>query len=444
MGSPGWRLCAPRLYLRALVIALGLAPVLAGETLASQSRRPNIVVIVVDDLGYGDLGLHGLKEIATPNLDSIGREGVRFAAGYVAAPVCSPSRAGILTGRYPQRFGLYDNPPTGSRDPRHGLPRSETTLAERLKGLGYRTALFGKWHLGAAAQLRPNARGFDETLTFLNSGGHAYLAIADRPNTLWRNDRYVIERDYVTFAFAREAVGFIHRHRAVPFLLTIPFSAIHGPFQAPPRYLDRLAAIPDPKRRVTLAMLAALDDAVGRILLALREDGLERDTLLFLIGDNGGDPARSTSRNGPFAGVKGELLEGGIRVPFLARWPGRLPAGLTYPQPVSSLDIHATALAAAGFEGSPARPLDGVDLLPFVTGARTGAPHQALYWSYNGQQAVRRGRHKLLRRPGGEWLFDLAVDPGERRNLALARPELAASLRGSLDRWAARLAPQVQ
>ena len=419
---------------------------------AAQARRPpNIVLIVVDDLGYADVGVQGLRGIATPHLDSIARSGVRLTAGYVSAPVCSPSRAGIMTGRYQQRFGIYDNAPTSTNDPRYGLPRGQPTLAERLRALGYRTALFGKWHLGSPGWQRPNARGFDETLTYLNSGGHRYLGTPAKPNLLYRGDRVVTESEYLTFAFAREAVSFIRRSAGAPFFLAVPFGAVHPPQEAPAAYVARYASIADKKRRLMAAMLSTLDDSVGRILAALREEGLESDTLVFFVSDNGGDPRKNASRNDPFSGAKGDLLEGGIRVPFFVRWPARLPAGRVYDRPVSSLDIAATALAAAGFNDRAAPALDGVDLLPYLTDARGGDPHAALFWRYTtlgqpraGQAAIRSGDHKLLRRGGRDALYDLARDPRETRDLSVEQPELAVALRRRLDGWIDGLAPQAQ
>lgn len=259
------------------LLALALLAWLAAVPAAlAADRPPNIVLLIVDDLGYADVGVQGLRGIPTPHLDTIARTGVRLTAGYVAAPVCSPSRAAIMTGRYPQRFGIYDNAPTSTSDPRFGLPRGQPTLAERLRALGYRTALFGKWHLGSPAWQRPNARGFEETLTFLNSGGHRYFGTPAQPNLLYRGDRVVAEPDYLTFAFAREAVSFIHRSADAPFFLAVPFSAVHPPQEAPADYIARFAAIGDKKRRLMAAMLSTLDDATGRILAALREEGLNR------------------------------------------------------------------------------------------------------------------------------------------------------------------------
>lgn len=434
------------------LLALALLAWLAAVPAAlAADRPPNIVLLIVDDLGYADVGVQGLRGIPTPHLDTIARTGVRLTAGYVAAPVCSPSRAAIMTGRYPQRFGIYDNAPTSTSDPRFGLPRGQPTLAERLRALGYRTALFGKWHLGSPAWQRPNARGFEETLTFLNSGGHRYFGTPAQPNLLYRGDRVVAEPDYLTFAFAREAVSFIHRSADAPFFLAVPFSAVHPPQEAPADYIARFAAIGDKKRRLMAAMLSTLDDATGRILAALREEGLKSSTLIFFVSDNGGDPAKNASRNDPFSGAKGDLLEGGIRVPFFVRWPGHLPAGAVYDRPVSSLDIAATALAAAGYRERAVPALDGVDLVPYLTGRRDGEPHAALYWRYtslsapqSGQAAIRSGDYKLLRRGGRDALYDLARDPRETRDLAAAQPERADGLRRQLDAWMGGLVPQVQ
>jgi arylsulfatase B len=408
------------------------------------ARRPNLVLIVADDLGYAELG----GDIPTPHLDRLAASGVRCTAGYVTASLCSPSRAALLTGRYQQRFGHEINPVEETNDrPEVGLPPSERTLADHLRGAGYATGLVGKWHLGNHPPYFPRRRGFDEFFGFLREG-HYYLPPPfdgpphhfrprepdyNRLNPLLRNEAEIDEPRYLTDAFGQEAAGFIDRHSGRPFFLYLAFNAPHSPMQASPTAYARFAHVADPHRRVFAAMVASLDDAVGRVLEALRRNGLERDTLVVFLSDNGGPTAELTSRNDPFSGGKGQLLEGGIRVPFLVSWPARLAGGRTYDRPVSALDILPTALAAVG-ASIPER--DGVDLTPFLAGERTDDPHPALYWRMGGAGAIREGRWKLLRSRSDEpfRLYDLDADVKESRDLAESQPDRARTL---ADRWTA-------
>ena len=350
-----------------LAAAATVAPMLAraARAAAGDSRLPNIIVILADDLGYADLGCQGCRDIPTPHIDSLARNGVRFTSGYVTAPLCSPTRAGLLTGRYQQRFGFETNPgPEAYADDRFGLPRSEPTLAERLKPAGYTTGMFGKWHLGYKPELQPTARGFDEFFGFL-SGAANYLPNsrrAARLNPLLRGTQPAEESEYLTDACGREAAAFIEKNRDRPFFLYLPFNAVHAPLEAGEAYLSRCAAIPDSKRRVYAAMLAAMDDNVGRVLSALRQHNLEERTLIFFLSDNGGTTPQTTSSNLPLSGRKAQVLEGGIRIPFLMQWKGHIPAGKIEDRPVISLDIVPTALAAAGMSARPEWKLDGVNL----------------------------------------------------------------------------------
>lgn len=402
-------------------------------------EKPNIVVILADDLGYGSVGCQG-SDIPTPAIDSIAKEGVRFTSGYVSCPVCSPTRAGLLTGRYQQRFGHEFNPGGGRQGVQPGLPLSETTLADRLKALGYTTGIVGKWHLGSDPERRPFRKGFDEFFGFLG-GSHSYLeSEAGSLNAIRRGDEPVDEKEYITDAFSREAVAFVEKHKDRPFFLYLAYNAVHTPMHAAPRHGDRFREIADPKRRAFASMLTAMDEGIGRLLEKLRTLGLEEKTLVFFLGDNGGPTGANTSRNGPLRGVKGQVLEGGIRVPFLARWKGRLPAGKTFDQPVIALDIAATAIAAAGGE-RPAN-LDGVDLLPYLTGTKTGAPHEHLYWRFGRQRAVRSGKWKLVEVPGEPArLYDLEADVGETKDAAEANREAFEKLDAAWRKWGAELAP---
>jgi arylsulfatase A-like enzyme len=414
--------------------------------LTAAERRPNILVIVADDQGYGDLACQGGKDIPTPNIDTIARNGVRCTSGYVSGPYCSPTRAGLMTGRYQQRYGHEFNPgPAPNGRENIGLSLAEATLPERLKGAGYSTGMVGKWHLGYEPKFHPQQRGFEEYFGFL-AGAHSYLDWEAKKQPILRGTQPVVEQTYLTDAFGREAVAFLDRHkgREKPWFLYLAFNAVHLPLEATPKYLDRFATITDKRRRTYAAMTSAMDDAVGQVLGKLRESGLEEDTLVFYISDNGGPPANA-STNGPLRGHKAQTLEGGIRVPWMAQWKGHLPTGKTYEQPVIQLDIHATALAAAGVSLPPdAKKLDGVNLLPYLTGENATAPHDALYWRFGRQMAIRQGDWKLVRHnqaPQQQELYNLANDIGESKNLAAASPEKFRELREAWDKWNAELVP---
>jgi arylsulfatase A-like enzyme len=408
----------------------------AGSLAVGAPRRPNILLIVADDLGYADLGIQGCKDIPSPNIDSIGRNGVRFTNGYVSCPVCSPTRAGIATGKYQQRFGHELNPgPAQASDPNFGLPLTETTLASRLKNLGYSTGAFGKWHLGYKPQFHPTKRGFDEFFGFLG-GAHSYVdALGDQYNPLMRGTQPVDEKEYTTVAFAREASSFIDRHQGNPFFVYLPFNAVHAPLQGLEQYLKRYSSIQDTRRRTYAAMHSAMDDAVGRVLKTVRDTRNEENTLIFFISDNGGPTLSTSSRNDPLRGYKAQVYEGGIRVPFMMQWKGRLPAGKVYDNPAIALDIHPTAVAAVGGTIPPDAKLDGVNLLPYLTGSAKGKPHEQLCWRYGRQWAIRKGDWKLLQFQGDSELYNLAQDIGEKNNLIAAQPEKAKELRAAYDAW---------
>ncbi len=407
------------------------------------SRPPNIVLIIADDLGYAEIGVQGCKDVPTPNIDSIARNGIRFTNGYVSCPVCAPTRAGLMTGKYQQRFGFEFNP-GGATKEEFGLPLTELTIAERLKKAGYATGCFGKWHLGFRTEFHPMRRGFDEFYGFLG-GGHPYLPTPGRrQNAILRGFEPVSSFTFTTMDFAREAISFMERHRDKPFFVYLAFNAVHAPLQAPEDYLARFRHIENPTRRTFAAMLSALDDAVGMVLNKLRELGLEEHTLIFFLSDNGGPTRQTTSSNAPLRGYKGQVLEGGIRVPFLLQWKGHLPAGKVYEHPVIALDICPTILAAVGLEVP--KDLDGVNLLPYLRGESKGAPHQALFWRFGQQWAVRMGEFKLVCSPQGlgtsePHLFNLATDIGETTNLAAKMPEKVKELRAAYEEWNAKNIP---
>jgi arylsulfatase A-like enzyme len=443
---------------------------------AAQRRLPNVVLIVGDDMGYGDIGAHGCTDIPTPNIDALSAAGVRCTNGYVSGPYCSPTRAGLLTGRYQTRFGHEFNPGNaqqqrrqqllpseqsstdqesppvqrprrgGARRARFGLPLTEITIADRLKAGGYATGLVGKWHLGGGERFRPQRRGFDEFFGF-HGGAHPYFP--GQGPAILRGDEHVDEQQYLTDAFAREAVAFIDRHREAPFFLYLAFNAVHTPMHATDERLANFSSIADERRRTYAAMMSAMDDAVGAVLDKLREAQLESDTLVFFISDNGGPTmpgtAGNASNNRPLRGSKRTTLEGGIRVPFLVKWPGYVPAGQVYDQPVIQLDILPTALAAAQVEIPPDARMDGVNLLPYLKGENTKPPHDTLYWRFGQQMAIRKGDWKLVRYdprvdgmagPATEAkLYNLAVDLGETNNLMDAESEQAAALQAAWDEW---------
>jgi len=420
-----------------------------GRVLRAQDPAPapaappaNVVILLADDLGYAGVGCTGCPDIPTPHIDSIAKGGVRFTNGYVAAPLCAPSRAGLLTGRYQQRFGFEHNPgPEQVASPLYGIPRAEAILAERFRANGRATGMVGKWHVGYKPDLAPPARGFDEFYGFL-SGAHAYFPQRGRRGGgIYRGTEIAVEREYLTDAWSREAVAFVDRHKDAPFLLYLPFNAVHTPLEASEKYLSRFPSMREGKRRTHAAMVTAMDDAIGAVLGKLREHGLMERTLVFFLSDNGGPTPKNTSSNAPLRGFKAQMWEGGIRIPFMAQWEGKLPAGKVYANPVISLDILPTACAAAGIAVPPEAKLDGVDLLPFLAGANAGKPHEDLFWRMGQQWAVRSGDWKLVMTRGTAqpWLVDLAADVSESADLSAANPEKARELRGKYDAWSAQM-----
>lgn len=420
-----------------------LALLLLAPTWAA-APRANVLLIVSDDQGYADVGFQGSRDIPTPHLDALRASGIRFSNGYVTHSFCSPSRAGLLAGRYQQRFGHERNPFYDPTNHREGLPLTETLLPERLQAGGYVTGWIGKWHLGAAPEFAPQRRGFAETFGF-PAGAHRYQAWQPSTKTgltapIERNGVAVDEPAHLTAAFGREASAFIRRHQGAPWFLYLAFNAPHTPMEPTDERLARFAAIKDPQRRKYAAQVSLMDDAIGETLAALRESGQEERTLVFFFSDNGGKPKVNGSDNTPLRGEKGNPYEGGIRVPFVMAWPSRLAAGATDDRPVSSIDVFATALGVAGIPMPTDRAYDSVNLLPFLTGEKPGAPHERLFWRNGGDLAIREGDWKLVRRGGGPAeLYDLAHDFGESRDLATARPEIVQRLSAALAAWNAEL-----
>ena len=436
---------------------------------------PNVVILLADDLGYGELGCQGNPEIPTPHIDAIAKNGVRFTSGYVTAPNCSPSRAGLLTGRYGTRFGHEFNP-IGARneDPGTGLPLKQKTMMNALHKVGYVNGLIGKWHLGGAADFHPFRRGFDEFYGFtheghyfvpepwdgvttwlrrvpLPGGGEGRRTFGkvtysthmghdepdyDANNPIVRGSQPVEEKLYLTDALTREAVDFIDRHVDKPFCLFVAYNAVHSPLQGADAYIEKFAHIEDLQRRIFAAMLANLDDSVGEISKKLREEGLEKDTMLYFISDNGGPTKELTSSNLPLRGGKGNTYEGGVRVPFLMQWPGKVPKGTTYDRPVITTDLFATTFAAAGKEMPKGPKRDSVNLLPFVKGEKAGDPHERIYWRQAERRGLRQGDWKIVKRGGkAMWeLFDLAKDLSEEKDLSKEKPEVLQELIGEWEK----------
>ena len=450
-------------------------------TAPCQDRPPNLVLLLADDLGYGETGCQGNSQIPTPHIDSIARHGVRFTHGYVTAPFCSASRAGLLTGRYQTRFG-YEYNPIGAQneDPRAGLPVGERTLADVLVDAGYATGLIGKWHLGGTARYHPMRRGFDEFFGFMHEGHYfvpppynntttwlrrkvlpgggkgrwessdgklvysTHLGYTepdyDADNPIYRAGQPVEESQYLTDAITREAVDFIGRNADRPFFLYVAYNAVHSPMQGADQYMQRFSHIEDIHRRIFAAMLSNLDDSVGAVLNKLRDENLEERTLVFFISDNGGPTRELTSSNLPLRGGKGTVYEGGLRVPFLAQWRGVLPEQLVYRHPVISLDVFATASALADVSLPSDRVFDGANLIPYLTGERVTAPHDELFWRIGARTAIRVGDWKLLcnsrNRTSSNWeLYHLAHDIGERNDLAGERPNARKKLISAWDRF---------
>ena len=401
----------------------------------------NIVLIVADDLGYADLGVQGSPDVLTPHIDALAAAGARFTNAYVSSPVCSPTRGGLMTGRYPQRFGLELNPPD-PLPPNFGLPLGETTLAEELKAAGYVTGLVGKWHLGIEPEFHPLNRGFDEFFGFLH-GSHSYRDWDSGDDPILRGFEPVDDGAYLTDAFSREAVSFIRRHADVPFFLYLSYNAVHRPMEKPPRrYMDRFPDVADTRRQKLLAMLAAMDDGIGKVIAQIDGSNLGRSTLVIFLSDNGAPTDLNGSLNAPLRGGKEDLFEGGIRVPFIVRWDGRVPAGLVFASSVIQLDAFTTALAAAGIAVPAGSEIDGVNLIPYLDGTNASPPHGALFWRYGEPSAVRKGDWKLLSSgTGPAQLFDLMSDIGETTDLASSRPEIVSELEAEFAGWQAQLPP---
>ena len=430
-----------------IVALLGamLATPLAAQQASSAAARPNVLLVLMDDLGYGDVGSYGAPDVRTPNIDRLAREGVKLQQFYANGANCSPTRTGFITGRYQQRFGIEW--PLGSfpTDSARGLLPAETSLPRLLKSAGYSTALIGKWHLGWKPEFSPRRHGFDEFWGFLGGFIDYYDNVGEfGRHDLFDGDSAVRDTTYLTDELTARANAYIERHRAQPFFLEVSYNATHWPFQRPGlapadrhRYTMR-----DGTRADYVAMLESADRGIGVLLATLDRLGLARNTLVIFTSDNGGE---WLSRNAPLFHRKSTLWEGGIRVPALLRWPARLPAGAVSQQVGITMDLTASILAAAGATPPTSYAPEGIDLLPLLARrdvrAAPALRERTLYWRIQSparsQRAVRRGQWKYLRDGGFEFLFDLARDEGERHDLSAAHREMLPEFRKLLAAWEA-------
>ena len=433
-------------------ILLTLALACAAHAYGGDTTPPNVLLIFIDDLGYCDTELYGCDTVPTPNINRLAAEGVLFTDGYVSSPVCSPSRAGLLTGRYQQRFG-HEFLPSTQPGSTHGLPVAEVTLADAMKAAGYVTGMVGKWHLGSHEKFHPVNRGFDEFFGMATWGADYIDPTRDdvkstrRPTTtasgkwtgrgndfLQRGTTPVEEDEYLTEAFTREAIAFIEKHKEQPFFLYLPHLAVHGPLQVTQKYYDRFPHIKDESTRIYAAMTSAMDDGIGEVLDALQQNGVEENTLVIFTSDNGAGNADYCS-NEPLRLGKQTMYEGGVRVPFAIKWPAAIAKGTTYEHPISTLDIFPTVLVAAGESLPTENNLDGVDLMPFLSGANSEKPHDKLFWRAGNIWATRDGDWKLIYAAERHWLYDLSKDIGEKTNLADKRQDIVKAMTASYEEW---------
>jgi arylsulfatase A-like enzyme len=423
-----------------------------------QKGRPNIIIILTDDQGYHDVGFNGCTDIPTPNIDRIAGNGVVFRNGYVSFCVCAPSRAGLLTGRYQDRFGYSRNPLYKPQDAGIGLALSEQMLPALLQEGGYATMGIGKWHLGAHEQFRPWHRGFSEYFGFLG-GGHRYFPaeytitnpdsaqneVQSYRTKLIRNKQVVEESEYLTDALSREAVSFVERNREHPFFLYLAYSAPHTPLQATEKYLNRFQQIKDQKRRTYAAMVSAVDDGVGLLMNKLKQLKIDENTLVIFLSDNGGPEQDNASDNGELRGGKGSLFEGGIRVPFAMQWPVKIAAGTEYRSPLISLDIFATIAANVAGLKKPINPLDGVDLMPFLQRTRKDVPHDYLFWRQYDQKKYAvidgAGMKALTMNDSTVAMYQLTRDISEEVNVAAENRSRLQQFQERQKKWEAQLIP---
>jgi arylsulfatase A-like enzyme len=444
--------------------------IIFSKVLIAQDNKPNIIVIFTDDHGYADLDVQGqVDDVKTPHIDQLAQDGVRMTSGYVTAPQCTPSRAGLLSGRYQQRFGLDEN---GTIP----LPLEETIIPQRLKKAGYVTGMTGKWHLEpnhiekewiaenmpelAGKKLTPTDIPFSKKLPYMPSERGFDDCFQGEMTRYWVNydlegntveKQHIIDKRFRLDVQSDAAITFIDRNHDKPFFFYLSYFGPHIPLEATEKYLSRFPGEMPERRRHALAMLSAIDDGVGRVKETLQKYSIDENTIIFFISDNGA-PLKITkedkpipqvngcwdgSLNDPYVGEKGMLSEGGIRVPFIVSWPNVLPKGLVYDKPVSSLDVAATSLALSGL--APNKELDGVNIIPYLTGDKKGDPHDALYWRFWDQSAIRMGDWKFLKAGSREFLFNVETDDHETKNLISSHPDKANSMKKLLVNWGKEL-----
>lgn len=432
------------------VLALALAT-LVFQVVTAQ-KQPNIILLFSDDGGYADFGFQGSDIMKTPHLDKLASESITFKQAYVTDPTCGPSRAGLITGKYQQRFGFEENNVPGymskvsaADGDQMGIPVEEVLMAEYLKKQGYATAFYGKWHLGGADQFHPTKRGFDEFYGF-RGGARSYFAYSkEPPSKLDLMERgfgnFVEPQKYLTDALADETISFIEKNAKLktPFFAFVSFNAVHTPMDATPEDLAKFPELKG-KQQTLAAMTLALDRASGKILDKLKELGIEENTIIVYTNDNGGPSDKNASSNLPLSGTKSNHLEGGIRVPFLMKWPNKIKSNSTYNNPISTLDLLPTFYAAAGGDVSNLKDIDGVDLLPYLNKTNKSLPHESLFWKKDTRACIRKGDWKLIRFPDRPAeLYFIPNDIKEQTNLAASRPELVKELFKELFEWESTL-----
>ena len=413
-------------------------------------NQPNIVFLFADDAGYADFGFHGSNTMITPNLDKLAKQGVICKQAYVSDPTCGPSRAGLMVGRYQQRFGFEENNVPGfmsdvsaADGAEMGIPIEEKTMGDYLQSVGYKTAFYGKWHIGGADRFHPNKRGFDEFYGF-RGGARSYFEYPNEPseklNKMERNfGNFEEPKKYLTDALADEANSFIEKNKANPFFAFVSFNAVHTPMDATPEDLAKFPQL-EGNRKIVAAMTLALDRACGKILDKLELLGLTENTIVIFTNDNGGPTDKNASSNYPLSGTKSNHLEGGIRVPFVMKWPGKITPNTTYDYPISTLDLLPTFFEAAGGSADSLLNLDGVNLLPYIQQTKQERPHQRLFWKKMARASMREGDWKLIRFPDRPAeLYLITEDPRELKNLAAMYPERVRKMYKLIFDWESTL-----
>lgn len=415
---------------------------------SANNERPNIIIFMADDMGYQDVGFTGSEYINTPNLDALAADGAVYTNGHVTHPFSGPSRAGLLSGRYQHRFGFEENPAYDPANESLGICVDEVLFPARIQEAGYVTGAVGKWHLGAAAPFHPNRRGFDYFYGFLG-GGHDYFTIdmlapinEAYKQPLVRNNQAASFEGYLTDALSADAAQFVRDHKDDPFMLYVAYNAPHGPQQAPKEDIARYSHIEDKKRRVYAAMVDVMDRGIGEVVEALKENDLYENTIIFFLSDNGGPQgqgysAYNGSNNGVFRGGKGQYYEGGVHVPFMVCWPAQIKAGTRVDYPVNSLDISRTAVELAGGDPVVGNEMDGTNLIPYLTGEKSGVPHEAIYWrGANGHKwAILSSDNVKSRVEDTPQLYLLDSDPSESEDKINSNKKLAQKLQTYWDAW---------